>query len=518
MKFLNIDGRKTFFVIISGIMLTMAFPKPGHYWLAFFAFIPFLFSIKHCNEKQSVIYGLIFGLSHFFSLLSWVIYTVNTYGFLPIWLCIPILFLLALYLSLYTAVFSWFLVKFCKNPIVLIIVAPALWVCLEMIRSYALTGFPWELLGYSQYRILPIIQIADITGVYGISFLIILVNISLFQVILLLTKKEWQGKIVKKLTTIISLSVTVLLMVMSISYGYYKIRTIDKRSSIAKKAVISAIQGNIDQSLKWKRDNQVKTINKYNNLSFMASGSNPDLIIWPETAAPFYYGYNKKLTNRVVTGITKTKSAHVIGSPSFDKVDNNFVYYNTAYVINPAGTTLDKYHKVHLVPFGEYVPLKKFLPFINKLTEQVGDFLSGKKGKTIKYKDLTLGIQICFEVVFPNLSRAAVNNGANLLINMTNDAWFGKKSAPFQHFSMVVFRAVENRRAVARAANTGISGFVDPVGRILSPTGLYVDALVTERLPLLKTITFYTKNGDIFAWFCFFLVGFGVIADKRRKN
>jgi len=518
LNFLISNRQKIFFSIVSGLLLTLAFPKPGFFWLAFIAFIPFFFAIKNSNEKQSAVYGLIFGLTHFYSLLFWMLYTLKTYGFLPLWLCIPILFLLAFYLSLYTAFFSWFIVKFSKNMILFFILTPSFWVCLELIRSYALTGFPWELLGYSQYQFLPLIQIADITGVYGISFLIMLVNTSLFLLALFLRKNKWQGHVVTPKTIINSLCVTTVLFLVSTVYGYYKINQVDKLSHVAESAVVSAIQGNIDQSVKWKKDRQVETVDKYSNLSLAASSNNPDLIVWPETAAPFYYLYNKELTYRVTKGIQNTNTAHLIGSPSFERVGKKFAFFNSAYVANAKGKVVDKYDKVHLVPFGEYVPLKKFLPFINKLTEQVGDFLPGKKGKTIKHKNLTLGIQICFEVVFPGLSREAVKNGANLIINMTNDAWFGKKSAPFQHFSMVVFRAVENRRAVARSANTGISGFIDPVGRQLSTTGLYIDAHISERLPLLKKMTFYTLYGDIFAFLCFFPVILAVIYEKRKKN
>lgn len=498
-------------------MLTLAFPNPGFFWLAFFAFIPFLFVVRDCSEKQASAYGLIFGLSHFFTLLFWIVYTINTYGFLPLWLCIPILFLLAFYLSLYTAVFSWFLVKFCKNQRLLIVIAPALWVCLEIIRSYALTGFPWELLGYSQHRFSPIIQIADITGVYGVSFLILLANIFLFQLILFATGKDWQKKSLRRQTLLITSASTILLFGLSLGYGYYKTGSIDTLITNSDTAVVSVIQGNIDQSVKWKKENQINTIKKYSRLSLQAAESKPDLIVWPETAAPFYYLYNKVLTKQVLDGIKETKTAHLVGSASFERINKNFVFYNSAYITAPNGTTLDKYDKVHLVPFGEYVPLQKLLPFINKITEQVGNFLSGKKGKLIQHNDLKLGVQICFEVIFPGLSRASVNNGANLLVNMTNDAWFGKRSAPFQHFSMVVFRAVENRRAVARAANTGISGFIDPVGRVLSSTDLYVDAQQTYKLPLLKTITFYTQFGDVFSLLCLFLVVAVVIMEKRLK-
>ena len=182
---------------------------------------------------------------------------------------------------------------------------------------------------------------------------------------------------------------------------------------------------------------------------------------------------------------------------------DNFKFYNTAYLLDPGGDILGAYNKVHLVPFGEYVPLQQYLPFIHKLTEQSGDFYAGTKGNTIVFNQSRIGVQICFEAIFPELSRAMVKNGANIIINITNDAWFGRSSAPFQHFSMIKFRAVENKRSVARAANTGISGFIDPCGRVLASTSLYEDSYLTRRIPLCDTMTVYTRYGDVFAFLCF---------------
>jgi apolipoprotein N-acyltransferase len=180
-------------------------------------------------------------------------------------------------------------------------------------------------------------------------------------------------------------------------------------------------------------------------------------------------------------------------------------YYVSAYLISPQGKWI-RYNKSHLVPYGEYVPFKKWVPFLGKMVAHVGDFVPGIKGKTIPWENAKLGIQICYEIIFPDLSRAMVKNGATLLVNITNDAWFGKTSGPYQHFSMTVFRAVENRRALARSANTGISGFIDPAGRILGSTPLLEEAVMTRSLPLLNQKSIYTRFGDVFAWACLALV------------
>ncbi|MCX5883189.1 MAG: apolipoprotein N-acyltransferase, partial [Deltaproteobacteria bacterium] len=212
--------------------------------------------------------------------------------------------------------------------------------------------------------------------------------------------------------------------------------------------------------------------------------------------------------------------------------DHHADFFNSAFLIDPNGNVAGKYDKVHLVPFGEYVPFQEWFPFIGKIVEEVGDFKSGRKGQTLIWGEFPLGIQICYEMIFPDLSREMARNQAAFLINMTNDAWYGKTSAPYQHFSMAVFRAVENRRSLIRSANTGISGFIDPAGRIIASTPLYEEAVITRSLPVLTTESFYTRYGDVFALTCmaisillFFLCaitqnrirGRTALADNRNK-
>ncbi len=208
----------------------------------------------------------------------------------------------------------------------------------------------------------------------------------------------------------------------------------------------------------------------------------------------------------------------LFGSPSFDRVNNRVEYYNSAYLISPKGDIYGRYDKAHLVPFGEYIPLKNWFPFLGKIVEHVGDFRPGKKGKTIEWGNHRIGLLICYEIIFPDLSRAMAKNQASLLINITNDAWYGRTSAPYQHFSMAVFRAVENRRALVRSANTGISGFIDPVGRVIDSTELFEDAVKTRTVPLIHETSFYTRFGDVFAMGCLAIIMLVILADFIRKK
>jgi apolipoprotein N-acyltransferase len=380
---------------------------------------------------------------------------------------------------------------------------PAVWVALEYLRSFFLSGFPWEFLGYSQYLQITLIQAADITGVYGISFVIVSVNVAGFLLWRYLSEKHSSGAMQKRRSAAAGIAVSVLLALHMLGYGQWRIGDIDSRISKSPSPKIAIVQGNIDQTVKWDPAFQLSTTRKYIALSKSAKPSNPDLIVWPETAAPFYFLHNAGATEMVLKGVQETGTGFLIGSPSFIRRDDKPAdFFNSAFLIDSNGNVTGKYDKVHLVPFGEYVPFQKWFPFIGKIVEEVGDFKSGQKGLTLAWGEFPLGIQICYEMIFPDLSREMVRNQAAFLINMTNDAWYGNTSAPYQHFSMAVFRAVENRRSLIRSANTGISGFIDPAGRIVASTPLFEEAVITRSLPVLKTESFYTRYGDVFALTC----------------
>jgi apolipoprotein N-acyltransferase len=232
-------------------------------------------------------------------------------------------------------------------------------------------------------------------------------------------------------------------------------------------------------------------------MSLAAAQNKTDLIIWPETATPFYLFRDPLLTSMVVEGIKEAQTGHLIGSPSVETAQNTDpAYLNSAYLVTPEGIAVGRYDKVHLVPFGEYVPFKRLLWFVGKLVAQVGDFKSGQRGHNLEWRQFKIGTLICYEAIFPSLARAMVQNGANILVNITNDAWFGRTSAPYQHFSMAAFRAIENRRFLARAANTGISGFIDSNGRSMGTTALFEEASLAAHVALLEDKTWYSSWGD----------------------
>jgi apolipoprotein N-acyltransferase len=476
--------------VLSGLLLTGAFPKIGWDWLIWFALLPLLYVLKDLSPRPALRMGFITGLTHFLTLLYWLVPVMRTYGFLPAYLSIVILCLFAAVLAVFIALFSAALTAYGKTPVRCLLMVPIGWVALEYLRSFIFSGFPWELLGYSQFNRLQLIQISDIFGVYGLSGLIALTNGTFLLCLLKFTKRRWQQTNISN----------------RLAMGSIIIHIINKRIAASPKARVAVIQGNIDQAIKWNPAFQIDTVKKYNRLSASIIEQHPDLIVWPEAATPFYFLVSIKPSELVFEGIHQTGKDYLIGSPSFVRNNKTDRYFNSAYLISPKTKTMGKYDKTHLVPYGEYVPFKKWLPFLGKIVAQVGDFDAGKIGNTLQWKDQHIGVQICYEIIFPALSRAMAMNNASLLINITNDAWFGKTSGPYQHFSMTVFRAVENRRSLARAANTGISGFIDPAGRVLASTALLEEAAVTRSVPLLKEKSIYTQTGDLFARGCLAVV------------
>lgn len=501
-------GVRVIFSLFSGLLLTASFPKIGADWLAWFALVPLLFSLRNVSSKEGFRAGFLAGLSHYFTLTYWLVYTMKTYGNLPMHVCIPLLFLLSSYLALYVGFFSMGLVGLCSRPGQCFFIIPVLWVALEYIRSFLLTGFPWELMGYSQFRHLYLIQIADIFGVFGVSFLIVLANAALFLFLLCLTKSNWQGTRISKRLVAGSMTCFALIFGLVWFYGVQRVKLVDELGAVSPTLKGAIVQGNIDQAKKWDRLFRRFSTQKYIDLSLSAKSEHPELIVWPETATPFYFLKNIRMTQVVMNGIQRVGSNFLIGSPSFIRREKEVSYYNSAYLIGPDGEIKGKYDKVHLVPFGEYVPLKKWLSFAGKMVEHAGDFKPGKEGNTISLGDHHLGVQICYEIIFPDLARAMAKNGAVLLVNITNDAWYGTTSAPYQHFSMTIFRAVENKRSLIRSANTGISGFIDPAGRVIASTPLFEDAVLIRSVPLLNKQTIYTRVGDIFAIICLIMVLF----------
>lgn len=489
--------------IASGTLLALGFSPLDFYILPWFALVPLLAVLSGKTTGRAFMLGTLTGFIYFMGIVYWIFHSVYFYGHVNIILSLLVVILLCLYLGSYVGIFSAlfnYLSGHSRVPSILM--APLLWVTLEFLRTYLLTGFPWAILGYSQYRFLPLIQIADITGVYGVSFLVVAMNGAILDVAVTWPRRVNKMPLFARWPMTVSLIVYSVIIIASISYGLWRLSEEDKE---IQKIRASVIQGNIEQNKKWDVRFRKEIINTYRRLSIRASAESPDIIVWPETALPFIYGYKKdKQLERDFLSIQKKLRTHLLyGSVRIRNTkDGNIRLSNSAFLSSPEGEILAVYDKIHLVPYGEYIPLKKFFPFIDKLVVGIGDFVPGEEPLVMEAPFARIGPLICYEIIFPGLVRKFVNKGANVLITITNDAWFGRTSAPYQHFNMGVFRAIENRVPLIRAANTGISGFIDPKGRIKSKSEIFVEAVLTEDIPIGKRKSFYTRYGDIFAFLC----------------
>lgn len=486
-----------FLAVLSGLLLFLSFPKYGSGWLAWIALVPLFFALrKAASITQGFILGFITGIVSYIGIIYWIAFVIVNYGYLPLYLGIILMLLLACYLSLYIALFAGGIFYF-RDKIALYLAAPVLWVCLEYCKSFLLTGFPWENLGYSQYLNFYLIQFADIAGVFGLSFLIVIVNATIFAVINKRSRKEY------------ALAAVVFLVLAGVYiYGFCRLNQVNKVMQNAPGMEVSLIQGNIDQSIKWNENYQRETLNIYEQLSLKNAPANGSLIIWPETAAPFRFQDINNLHDQITNLSHETKSWLLFGSvSSLQKKDSN-EYFNSAYLLSPSGEIKGKYDKVHLVPYGEYVPLRNFFPFVNKLTAGIGDFGTGAGYYPLSLGDKKIGILICYEAILPFAARMYKNRSAELLVSITNDAWFGTTSAPFQHFSMSIFRAVETRLYLARSANTGISGIIDPTGKTISKTNIFQEDALKGYIKFVKVPTFYAAHGDLLVIVCFVLIIF----------
>jgi apolipoprotein N-acyltransferase len=511
-QFFAISRKHCLLAIFAGLLLTLCFPRFGQPVVAWVALFPLFFLAANNRPPACFTLGWIAGVCHGLTLLYWITYVVNHYGNLPLPVSLAVCFLLVAYLAIFPGLFCAGLSWLRQRGLPWLLFAPFLWVALELGKSRLLTGFPWENLGYSQYSWLSFIQIADLAGVFGISFVLVLANALLF---LLIIGQNDRRKLVTRLFCLLLLTGLILTVY---GYGRWRLATLETRSSPYLK--VALVQGNIAQDTKWDPAFQQATLEKYVRLTREVAELQPNLVVWPETATPFYFLADSQNTKIIMAEVRELGKPLLFGSPAYRRQEGRLRFYNRAYLLDSDGMVAGYYDKIHLVPFGEYVPWKRLLFFVNKLVQATGDFASGDRAAVLEVPPARLGLLICYEAIFPELSRNLVGAGANLLVNITNDAWFGRSSAPYQHLSMAVLRTVENRVPMARVANTGISALIDARGHILQVTDLFEEATMLGSLQLGNGKTIYCRYGDWLAWSCLTisLLGFGYSLLRREVN
>ena len=466
--------------LLSAGLLVLSFPKIAWTPLAWVALVPLLCALDGQKPWQAFRRAYLCGFLFFAATIGWFVYV--TY---------PGAFLLVAFLSLYFAVFGLMFVYFQKLPVTpRIFVLASSWVALEFIRAHLFTGFGWVMLGHSQYKNLMCIQIADITGVYGVSFLVVLVNLLFFE--------TWRARsfLLKANIAVITILSVVLI------YGFW----VTGQKKYYEMVKVGVVQPNIPLAVDWDENLKPWIIDKTIQLTQKLRDQKLDLIIWPETSLPGVITEAPFLTNEIQATAVGLHTPILIGSIAKEGGE----YYNSAFLIGADGKMLGRYDKMHLVPFGEYLPLRPVLGWIDKFVP-LDDFTSGKTYKifSIAPSQKQFAVLICFEDTLGYLCRNFAKAGAGFFVNMTNDAWFGDTKAPFLHLQAAVFGCVENHRSLVCAANTGVSAMVDPWGRIIATVAdgkgkeTFIEGTAWGSLPLNYEKTFYTKYGDIFTYLCF---------------
>jgi apolipoprotein N-acyltransferase len=489
--------------LASGLLLCFAFPTVLFGWhapelggLAWIALVPLLLVLRTQPPRRAFLLTFVAGLALYGGSLYWIYGAMHLYGKLPPATSALLLFLLVLALACYTALapmIARFLELRWRGPF--LVWLPLCWTAVELARNYfPFGGLPWPNLALSQWRALPILQITDVVGVYGLIFLIVWVNAFFAEAC-----ARVRGEAVVGLRSASAL--TVVLVAAALGYGFWRMGAVEQAFASAPELKVGIVQGNIPQEEKWAEEKALANLHKLRQASRELRDAAVDLIVWPEASFPWPISANAGSIDPQAFGFDAQEFGtypYLLFGTLAERSDGEF--YNSAFLIDAHGTIVDRYHKAHLVPFGEYLPLKKFLFFARKLTAPAGNFIAGTSSAPLTAGDAKLGPLICYEDIFPEIARRFVRSGADALVNLSNDAWYGISSAPYQHIAFSVLRAVENRRFLIRATNTGVSAIITPIGKVQMATGIFENAVIVGTVGLSRDLTAATRLGDWFAW------------------
>jgi apolipoprotein N-acyltransferase len=502
--------------LLSGVLLALSFPKFGHPAFGWVALAPLLVALAYRPQtfRRSFALGLLAGFVFFAGTLYWFVVTMTLFGGLSTPVATVAAAMGIAYLALYPAMFAVIQARLVRTMgRRAILLAPAVWVATEMARTYSPLDFPWDLLGYSQATVLPIAQLASVTGIYGLSALVASVSTAAAYATLDKSPRRWR----------VSAVVAALVLGTAI-WGTLRLRT-HRLTSSGTSVRVAILQGNILQDQKWDPVMADAIMQRYIDMTREAIGRNARFILWPESATPLPYEQDIPRGESIRRLAREAKVTLLIGSDQIEPVKPVAQakpppprLYNAAYLIQPDGSTAAIYRKIHLVPFGEYVPFSRLLFFVGPLVEAVSDFVPGTDAVILPVAGHKASTAICYEVIYANLMRSFVTRGSELLTTITNDAWYGWSSAAYQHWEQASVRAVEEGRYLARAANTGISGFVDPYGRVLQRSNMFQSAVLAEDLRFITERTIYSRTGDLLGWGSVALTAAALLAARRRVN
>jgi apolipoprotein N-acyltransferase len=506
-------GWRPLLAAVSGLALAAAFPALDWEPLAWVGLVPLLVAVRDREPPAAFGLGWLAGFAFYLASLYWVAYTIVHYTALPLVAAVGVLVLMVSVLACYLGAFAAGLRWLERAGLPALWLAAPLWVTLEWLRGWFFIGFPWALLGYSQYRYHDLVQMAEVTGVYGISAVLVLFNAVTAEVL----RRRGEGLRRRVLPALVALTV---LLVCLPALGRWRAEQLRARAA-AGRLTVAIVQGNVEQDHKWDPAYQSDTMHRYRELTRASFARHPDLVVWPETATPFFFQEPGPLRREVLELAREGRTYLVFGSPAAEAGPHGPAEANRAYLVSPAGEEVAFYDKMQLVPFGEYVPFQSVLFFVHRIVDAVGDVVAGRVPTVFRLPQGRFGVLICYESIFPALTRRFVTRGAELLVNISNDAWYGRTAAPHQLLAHVTLRAVENRVPIVRAANTGVSAIIDPDGRIRWQGPLFEPLWHADEIAWQPVQTFYTRFGDVFAWACALATlgafGYGAWRWRRRR-
>ena len=490
-------GRALVAAAASGALLALSLPSYDLWPLAWFGLVPLLLAIR--GRTPAGAFGVAWVGWLVFSLLAlyWIAPTISNFTSISRPLSIGVLILLCMTSAVYVGVFGAALEWIAAAGISRVLAAPCLWVVVEWTRTFFPAAFPWALLGYSQYRVLPVVQIADLFAIYGVTAVLVFVNAGLAEIVRDGVRRH------------ASLATAMILLVASVvGYGAVRLSVIDARAP-TDQLEVGVAQGNIPQDEKWDPENEDTTLVRYLELSDRAAAAGARLIVWPEAAVPFFLGGDRRAIHLARLS-DRTGTWLLVGAPGYERRDDGVArQYNQAWMVAPDNGLVGAYDKIELVPFGEYIPFGFLTSWVGTAVETVGQFGRGvapvvfdgpPMGAGDRARPVGVGPLICYEGIFPDLTRRFVADGADVLVNISNDAWYGRTSAPYQHLAMAAVRAIENRVPLVRATNTGISALVDPSGRIRARTALFETAVFVDSVGVGGGGSLYTRIGDVLVY------------------
>lgn len=547
-------ARPYLLAVASGLAMVLALPivvpfvslrelEPGG-WLelvAWIALVPLLRALDDARRARGAFgLGFVAGLAYFFGAIHWVSHAMTSFGGLPAWLALLGLTLLVAYMAAHwggAIAVAWWLRRRLGWP--LWAQLPPVWAAFELLRNFSLSGFPWGNLGYTQARTLPVAQLAALAGIYGIAALVVLVNAAIADAVAAARGGATDGRRVAR-----RLRWTAGAVAMVVGLGYGRLAVIEREVAAAPTVRVGIVQANLDQSVKNRaRDHAEEILGRLVPRTQEADAAGAELVVWPEAAFPSYLPPGIRSLDVPGAGLPRLAGAHVlIGAVTLERGERDAGgrtarrVTNSTFLVTPGLDVVGRHAKEHLVPFGEYVPLARWLPFLRQVVPTLSAISPGEAAPPLAMArpggPLRIAPMICFDAIFPEIARRFTRDGADLLVNPTNDAWYGYSSGPYQFLAMVRMRAIETGRTVLRPAWAGVSAMILPTGEVApgaieigpvdparAPVADEPSRLLLAEAPLLRGIPLYTRFGDLFGWGCalFTLAGLALAWRAARR-